>query len=83
MVLTVLLVLLTWRVLVHWGGPWALFWPGGWFGMPWLWIALLAFVWLRWGRRHAARRAGGRRAPAGTCPGGGTFRPAPLPVPAP
>jgi len=51
-VLTVLLVLLSWRVLVHWGGPWALFWPGGWFGLPWLWIALLAFVWLRWGRRH-------------------------------
>jgi hypothetical protein len=51
-VLTVLLVLLSWRVLVHWGGPWALFWPGGWFGLPWLWIALLAFIWLRWGRRR-------------------------------
>ena len=51
-VLAVLLVMLTWRVLVHWGSPWALFWPGAWFGLPWLWIALLAFVWLRWGRRH-------------------------------
>ena len=51
-VLAVLLVMLTWRVLVHWGGPWALFWPGGWFGLPWLWIALLIFIWLRWGRHH-------------------------------
>ena len=52
MVLAVLLVMLTWRVLVHWGSPWVLFWPGGWFGLPWLWIALLVFIWVRWSRRH-------------------------------
>jgi DUF1707 SHOCT-like domain len=52
LVLLVLLVLLGWRVLVAWAAPWGPWGPGAWFGMPWLWIALLAFVWLRWGRRR-------------------------------
>jgi hypothetical protein len=42
-------VAVTWHGLVP-------FWPWSWFGFgfgPWLWIALLAFCWLRFGpRRH-------------------------------
>ncbi len=52
LVLLILLVLLGWRVLVHLAGPWGLLWPGAWFGLSWLWIALLVFVWLRWGRHR-------------------------------
>jgi DUF1707 SHOCT-like domain len=50
-VLVVLLVWLGWHLLLGWG-PWAWMWPGAWFGLPWLWIALLVFIWLRWGRRQ-------------------------------
>jgi hypothetical protein len=48
-VLLITLVAVTWHGLVS-------FWPWSWFGFgfgPWLWIALLAFCWLRFGpRRH-------------------------------
>jgi hypothetical protein len=48
-VLLVAVVATTWHGLVS-------FWPWSWFGFgfgPWLWIALLAFCWLRFGpRRH-------------------------------
>jgi DUF1707 SHOCT-like domain len=52
LVLVILLVLLAWRVLASWAGPWGPLWPGAWFGLPWLWITLLVFVWLRWGRHR-------------------------------
>lgn len=51
-VLAVLLIWIAWRLLIGWGAPWAWVWPGAWFGLPWLWIALAIFVWLRWGRRQ-------------------------------
>jgi hypothetical protein len=48
-VLLIAVVAVTWHGLVP-------FWPWSWFGFgfgPWLWIALLAFCWLRFGpRRH-------------------------------
>ena len=50
-VLLIVIVAATWHGLVS-------FWPWSWFGFgfgfgPWLWIALLAFCWLRFGpRRH-------------------------------
>jgi hypothetical protein len=50
-VLLIVIVAVTWHGLVP-------FWPWSWFGFgfgfgPWLWIALLAFCWLRFGpRRH-------------------------------
>ena len=50
-VLLIAVVTTTWHGLVP-------FWPWSWFGFgfgfgPWLWIALLAFCWLRFGpRRH-------------------------------
>jgi hypothetical protein len=50
-VLLITVVATTWHGLVS-------FWPWSWFGFgfgfgPWLWIALLAFCWLRFGpRRH-------------------------------
>jgi hypothetical protein len=57
-VLIVVLVLAGLRLL---GGIGALFWPFGWFWGwmwpgPWLLIALLVFLWLRFGRRHRGYR---------------------------
>jgi Domain of unknown function (DUF1707) len=52
-----LIVLLIAVVATSWHGL-VSFWPWSWFGFgfgfgPWLWIALLAFCWLRFGpRRH-------------------------------
>jgi Domain of unknown function (DUF1707) len=56
-VLAVVLVLIGLRVLGAIGG---LFWPFGWFWGwmwpgPWLLIALLVFLWLRFGRRRGYR----------------------------
>jgi len=51
-VLIVVLIVVGWRLLTHWFAPWYLFWPGAWLGWPWLWIGLLAFLWLRYGRRR-------------------------------
>ncbi len=56
-VLVVVLVLVGLRVL---GAIGALFWPFGWFWGwmwpgPWLLIALLVFLWLRFGRRRGYR----------------------------
>lgn len=56
-VLVVLLVLVGLRLL---GGIGGLFWPFGWFWGwmwpgPWLLIALLVFLWLRFGRRRGYR----------------------------
>ncbi len=56
-VLVVVLVLVGLRLL---GGIGALFWPFGWFWGwmwpgPWLLIALLVFLWLRFGRRRGYR----------------------------
>ena len=56
-VLVVVLVLVGLRLL---GGIGALFWPFGWFWGwmwpgPWLLIALLVFLWLRFGRRRRYR----------------------------
>jgi hypothetical protein len=47
-VLLIAVVATTWHGLVS-------FWPWSWFGFgfgPWLWIALLAFCWLRFGPRR-------------------------------
>lgn len=54
-VLLVLLALLATRVVTNLFVPWS--WGGGpwfWFS-PWIWIALLAFLWLRYGPRRRGR----------------------------
>jgi hypothetical protein len=51
-VLIVVITIVAWHSLAGWLVPWPLgFWL---LGGPWLWIALLAFLWLRYGprRRH-------------------------------